>query len=415
MLIERNRKMKLHKSKKDPELYYYYNTKGEKRWMFRHKYYNQFGKRKEKKRQGFHTEKEALRSLIEIKADTIRGAVKSVEFSNYTIAQWFDTWYDAYNQTWKITTRVQRESAIRLHIKPLLGSYKLAELSRTTYQQKFINELLKKKKMPSTVETLHNIFKIGINSAVEDEIIAKNRFTKMKIRNEEVNKEKKKKEVKEILASNSNLKENYLETQELAILLAKSRDILNITNYTLLLVLAYSGVRKGEGLGICWNDIDMENRTLTIDKTRDNKGIREPKTKNSYRTIDIDGSVIEQLKKYKTWCKKTLLSFGRHLKEDDFIFISYQTGKPLSANTFNDALDSVIKKIGIKRITPHGLRHTHATILLNDIENRSTVEDVAARLGNTPNEIHNTYHHILQERKKETATLFTELVRSVGN
>lgn len=109
------------------------------------------------------------------------------------------------------------------------------------------------------------------------------------------------------------------------------------------------------------------------------------------------------------------MSFGRHLKEDDLVFISYQTGKPLSENTINIALDRVIKKAGIKRITPHGLRHTHATILLNDKENRSTVEDVAARLGNTPQEIHRTYHHILLERKKETAILFTELVRSAEN
>lgn len=406
MLIERNRKLKLNKSKKDPELYYYFNAKGEKKWMYRHKYYNQYGKRKEKKER-YNTEKEAYQALLNIKVDTIRGATKPVEFSNYTVAQWFDTWYETYSQNWKISTRTQRESSIRLHIKPLLGSYKLSELKRTTYQKEFINTLLKNKK-PSTVESLHNIFKIGINSAVEDEIISRNRFTKLNVHNEE-------RKEKEINSVNSSLEENYLEVHELVKLLDKAKGILNITSYTILLVLAYTGLRKGEGNGLCWNNIDMENQTITIERTRDNKGVRPPKTKNSYRTIDLDESVIEQLKKYKTWCKKTLLSFGRHLKEDDYVFISYQKGKPLSENTFNSALDRVIKKIGIKRITPHGLRHTHATVLLNDNENRSTIEDVAARLGNTPQEIHKTYHHILKERKKETATIFTELVRSTGN
>lgn len=401
--------MKLNKSKKDPELYYYFKN-GKKKWMYRHKYYDQYGIRKEKKRR-FDTEKEALQDLLKFKVDTIRGATKPIEFSNYTVSQWFDTWYNAYNQTWKITTRIQRESAIRLHIKPLIGSYKLSELQRTTYQKEFINKLLENKE-PSTVETLHNIFKIGINSAVEDEIISRNRFTKMNIHNEESNKDKKEKETTPIKSS---AEENYLEVHELVILLDKAKAILNITDYTILLVLAFSGFRKGEGNGLRWNNIDMVNRTITIERTRDNKGVRPPKTKNSYRTIDIDESVIDQLKKYKTWCKKTLLSFGRYLKEDDYVFISYQSGKPLSDNTFNNALDRAIEKIGIKRITPHGLRHTHATILLNDKENRSTVEDVAARLGDTPQEIHKTYHHILKERKKETATLFTELVRSVGN
>ncbi|MCM3032227.1 site-specific integrase [Niallia sp. MER 6] len=402
--------MKLHKSKKDPELYYYFNPKGEKKWMYRHKYYDQYGKRKEKKKR-FDTEKEAYQALLKLKVDTIRGATKPVEFSNYTVAQWFDTWYETYSQNWKISTRIQRESAIRLHIKPLLGSYKLSELQRTTYQKEFINNLLKNKK-PSTVESLHNIFKIGINSAVEDEIISRNRFTKLKIQNKESNEDKKEKET---IAANSSIKENYLEVHELVLLLDKAKEIFNITNYTLFFVLAYTGLRKGEGCGLCWSDINMEKRTLTVERTRDNKGVRPPKTLNSYRTIDLDQSIIDQLKKYKTWCKKTLLSFGHHLKEDDFIFISYQTGKPLSENTFNSSLDRAIKKIGIKRITPHGLRHTHATVLLNDKENRSTVEDVADRLGNTPQEIHKTYHHILQERKKETATIFTELVRSAGN
>lgn len=286
MLIERNREMKLQKSKKDKELYYYYNIKGEKRWMFRHKYYNQLGKRTEIKRQGFHTEKKALQTLVDIKADTIRGNFKQVEFSNYTIAQWFDTWYGAYNQNWKISTRTQRESAIRLHIKPLLGGYKLSDLKRTTYQEMFINKLLENKKT-STVETLHNIFKIGINSAVEEEIISRNRFTKLKIHN---------KDEKDIDVD-TKMKDSYLEVNELIILLDKAKGILNITNYTLLLVLAYTGLRKGEGHGLRWKDIDLENQTITILRTRDNKGVRPPKTKNSYRTIDLDKSVVVQLKK----------------------------------------------------------------------------------------------------------------------
>ncbi|SER94501.1 AP2-like DNA-binding integrase domain-containing protein [Gracilibacillus ureilyticus] len=410
--------MKLNKSKKDPELYYYSDTKGKKKWMYRHKYYDQYGKRREKKGR-FNTEKEAYQALLKLKVDTIRGATKPVEFSNYTVAQWFDTWYETYKHNWKISTRTQRESAIRVHIKPLLGSYKLSELSRSTFQKEFINTLLndsKKPKEPSTVKSLYSIFKIGINSAVEEEIIPRNRFTKLQIGIEKNEEDKKKdKNEKKKNASKSSLKGNYLEAHELNKLLVKAKKILNITNYTLLLTLAYTGLRKGEGNGLCWNDIDFENRTLTIERTRDNKGVRPPKTDNSYRIIVLDESIIDQLKTYKIWCKKTLLAFGRHLKEEDFVFISYQTGRPLSDNTVNNALDRVIKKVGIKRITPHGLRHTHATILLNDKENRSTVEDVAARLGNTPEEIHKTYHHILQERKKETATLFTELVSSAGN
>jgi integrase len=390
--------MKLHKSKKDPELYHYFTQKGKKRWMYRHKYYDGNGERQEKKKR-FSTEKEAYHALLKIKVDTLKGAFKQAQFSNYTIAKWFDTWFETYSKDWEISTRTQRESAIRLHIKPLLGNYKLADLSKSIYKKEFINKLLESKKF-STVETFHKIFKIGINAAVEEEIIPKNRFTKIKVQN---------KTEKNFI---TNAQENYLEPHDLIRMLKTAKEIENITNYSLLYLLAHTGLRRGEANGLRWNDIDFENQKLTVDRTRDRKGKRPPKTINSYRTIDIDKSVIDQLSKYRTWCKETKLSFGKHLKNNDFIFISYQTGEPLSDNTINKAIDRVVEKGNIKRITPHGLRHTHATILLNDREMRLSTKDVADRLGDTVREIEETYHHVLPKRRRETATIFTDILSS---
>ncbi|WP_202409679.1 tyrosine-type recombinase/integrase [Halobacillus litoralis] len=79
---------------------------------------------------------------------------------------------------------------------------------------------------------------------------------------------------------------------------------------------------------------------------------------------------------YKKWCKKTKLSFGLRFKKEDHIFISYQTGKPIT-----DALRRVTDTTGIKPITPHGLRHTHTTLL---ISKGGSVKVIAERLGNTP-------------------------------
>ena len=79
--------VKLHKSAKEPEIYYYFNAKNEKLWMYRHKYYDNTGKRKEKKKSGFKSEKAALKSLLEVKAATIRGESKQVEH-NQLIDHW---------------------------------------------------------------------------------------------------------------------------------------------------------------------------------------------------------------------------------------------------------------------------------------------------------------------------------------
>lgn len=231
---------KLYKSNKDNEVYYYYLKNGEKRWMYRHKYYDVFGKRKEKKESSFRTEKEALKALLEVKASLLNDQSKQVEHSQMTVSQWLDIWYETYNSGWEITSRLQRRNAIEYQMKPLLGKYKLNKLDRTTYVREYINKLSKKYK-PSTVALFHRLFKIAINAAVEDEIIPRNRFNKISIEQEE-----------EL--------DNFLTSEELNILLDVTKKHENITNYTFILLLAYTGLRKGEALGLKWKNITSKKK-----------------------------------------------------------------------------------------------------------------------------------------------------------
>lgn len=375
--------MKLNKSKKDPELFYYSNAKNEKRWCFRHRYYDSLGNRREKAKQGFTTENEAYRELLEVKSSILNGEIKKVEQSNLTISEWFDIWYETHKGDWKVSSREQRESTIRLQIKPLLGKYKLTELDKTTYKRIFINPLLKRY-APSSVQTFHRIFKIAINAAVDDEIIPRNRFNKITIESEK----------------NDN---NFLTAEELKDFLSNAKELVTITNYTLIVLLAFTGLRKGEALGLKWENIDIENKTLVVERTRDAYGSRSPKTKNSYRTILIDDTLISQLKSYKTWCKATKLGCGNHLYEDDYVFISQQAGNPISEHLLDYSMNKITSKTECKRITPHGLRHTHATILIGQ---RIPVKVIADRLGNTPQMILDIYGHSFKDLEEESVLAF---------
>lgn len=377
--------MKLNKSKKDPELYYYFNSKGAKLWCYRHRYYDALGKRKEKSGQGFKTEKEAYKALLEVKTSTLNGEVKRVENSNLTISEWLDIWFETHKNDWKVTSRQQRENAIKFQMKPLLGHYKLSTLDKSTYKREFINVLLEKYE-PSTVRLFHRLFKIAINAAVDDEIISRNRFNKISIPVEIVN-------------------DNFLIAEELNAFLLTAKKTENITNYTLILLLAFTGLRKGEALGLKWENVDFKENTVTVERTRDNKGVRTPKTNNSYRTIMIDDQLINQLKLYRTWCKQTMLSFGKHLADDDFIFISYQTGNPVTDNTVKYSMERIAKKGGLKKITPHGLRHTHATILISQ---KQPVNVIAERLGNTPQMIWDIYGHNFKAMEQESVIAFSQ-------
>ncbi|WP_342432641.1 tyrosine-type recombinase/integrase [Neobacillus sp. FSL H8-0543] len=378
--------MEMHKSKKDNDLYYYSNSKGEKMWSYRYRYYDALGKRREKSKQGFKTEKDAYRALLEVKANVLNGEVKQVENSNLTISAWLDIWYETHKGDWKITTQLQRENALKYQMKPLLGKYKLAELDKTTYKRVYINELMKKYE-PSTVRLFHRLFKVAINAAVDNEIIPRNRFTKITIQGNEA------------------INDNFLTPEELEVFLKAAKQIENITNYSMILLLAFTGVRKGEALGLTWENVDFDRKTVTVERTRDKRGAREPKTKNSYRTIRVDDILLHQLKIYRTWCKQTMLSFGKHLSDDDYIFISYQSGTPTGDNTVKYSFDRIIKKIGIKSITPHGLRHTHATILIGQ---KQPVNMIAERLGNTPQMIWDTYGHTYKALEEESVIAFSQ-------
>lgn len=381
--------MKTYKSKKDNNLYYYFNAKDEKIWGFRYRYYDALGTRREKSKQGLKTEKAAYRLLLEVKTSILNGEEKQVENSNMTVSEWLDVWYETHKNDWKITSQLQRENAIKYQMKPLLGKYKLNELDKTTYKRVFINELLKKYKS-STVRLFHTLFKVAINAAVDNEIIPRNRFNKIIIPVEVVN-------------------DNFLTVEELNSFLATAKQLENITNHTMILLLAYTGLRKGEALGLTWTNVDFDNNTITVERTRDNKGARSPKTKNSYRNIGVDCILIKQLKLYRTWCKQTMLSFGKHLSDNDYIFISYQSGTPMGGNTLKYCFERIIKKTGLKSITPHGLRHTHATILMGKKQN---VKVIAERLGNTPEMIWAIYGHTTKSLEEESVIAFTEALNS---
>ncbi|MFJ7954032.1 tyrosine-type recombinase/integrase [Lysinibacillus sp. NPDC096418] len=377
-------KVKLEKSSKDPEVYAYYLKDSVKRWMYRHKYEDSYGKVKEKKKSGCETEKAAIKALVDVKAQTLRGNTKLIENDYLTISQWLDTWLKM-DHTWKPRTREIHETAVRLQLKPLIGHFKLQKLDKDTYQKQCIN-VLGCDYAYNTVKTVHNTFKTAINAAVEAEIIARNRFLRVALPEEE----------EKI--------ENFFTPNQLLTFLNDAKQNENITNNTLLLTIAYTGVRLGEACGLQWRNIDFDNNKITIERTRNYAGTGKPKTKNSYRSIQVDKSVIDQLATYKTWCKSLLLSIGKKLNADTFVFLSEQTNEPIHPTNTAAVMLRIVQRANLPKVTIHGLRHTHATILLND---GLPVKVIADRLGNTPRMIHTVYAHVLEEMEQESVAVFS--------
>src|SRR5699024_10008840 len=226
--------------------------------------------------------------------------------------------------------------------------------------------------------------------AVDSEILTRNRYNNVKIKQDD-----------------SKL-ENFLTPEELHHFLKCAKNQGNITSYTLMFLLSYTGLRTGEAFGLMWSDIDFKAHTLTVNRIRDRYGVRTPKTSNSCRTIDIDSLLIKQLKIYRSWCSEVKLKYGKILdKENDFIFISQRGADPLSNMAVKYMLNLLIEQYDIKKITPHGLRHTHATVLISE---GFPVHTIADRLGNTPQMIYNVYGHSYKELEQNAVKRFSNVV-----
>ena len=297
--------MKLHKSNKDPELYHYFNVKKEKLWMYRHKYNDGNGKRREKKKSGFNTEKAALTALLEVKAATLRGETNHIEYDNLTVAQWLDMWFETSKRKWKPATIKQREIIVRLNIKPFIGHFKLQKLDKLTYQNNLINAL-ELKYAPGTVRLVHAVFMTALNAAVEDEILQRNKLRGVSLPS----------------TRNTETELAILTSDQLHTMLTYTKKHEDETYYSILLMLSYTGMRKGEVLGLQWRDLNFEAQTVNIIRNRTRFGTGTTKTKNSERKIKVGKNVTDQLLRYRLVVKEQMLSQGRKLEDEDYVFLS---------------------------------------------------------------------------------------------
>lgn len=171
----------------------------------------------------------------------------------------------------------------------------------------------------------------------------------------------------------------------------------------------YGGLRKGELLALEWSDIDFENNTVSITKStavvNGEQVIKEPKTKNSRRTVSIPDWLTQRIRIMRSKRTRYRFSIGDYWQGGEWLFIQ-DNGRQMSYYTpytaFRDTIirynDDVENDIKLPLIPFHGLRHTSATLL---IAGKQDVKTVAARLGHAQTSTTmNIYVHALKEADK---------------
>jgi integrase len=182
--------------------------------------------------------------------------------------------------------------------------------------------------------------------------------------------------------------------------------------YVLFYTALYTGMRRGELLGLRWYDIDLALASLSVSQTlhKLHNGqyiVRDPKSARSRRQIDLPPSLALLLRQHKSKQQAQRILLGKPLADSDLLF-SHPDGRPLDPDVISHAFSKIIRKAGLPHIRLHDLRHTHATLLLKAGVHPKIVSE---RLGHANIGITlDTYSHVLPGLQKAAAERFDTML-----
>ena len=303
------------------------------------------------------------------------------EASTELFCDYFERWIRVYKEGAIRKVTMNKYLLAHTWLKKLIPDLKMRDMDRIAYQR-LLNDYAKYHERQTTMD-FHHQLKGAILDAVDEGLIPRDPTRKAIIKGKPPRDKKPK----------------YLSQFELHTLLA-NLELKGEVNWDwLILLVAKTGMRFSEALAITPKDFDFSHQALSIGKTWDYKGkggFLPTKNKTSVRKIQID------------W--QTVVQFSELIKdkpEDEPLFV----GCKVYNSTVNDVLRRRCKLAGIPTISVHGLRHTHASLLLFA---GVSIASVARRLGHASiNTTQKTYLHIIQELENKDIDLVMRALSSL--
>ena len=299
-------------------------------------------------------------------------------FSDY-----FERWIGVYKAGAIKPVTLRKYEMTLGWVRKLAPTLRVCDLNRISYQT-LLNDYALSHERQTTMD-FHHQLKGSVLDALDEGLLQKDPTRRAIIKG----KTPRQKKIK------------YLNQFQVQLLISALKLEDQITWDYLILLIAKTGMRFSEALAITPADFDFRRQTVSISKTWDYKGdggFLPTKNKSSVRTIQID------------W--QTVIRFAEVIKgmdENKPIFVS---NKKIYNSTVNSRLSSLCRKAGIPEITIHGLRHTHASILL--FAGVSTAS-VARRLGHSSiNTTQKTYLHIIQELENQDIDLVMRTLAAIS-
>lgn len=352
------------------------------------------GKQTNYNKRGFKTKNEAKHSYdtakVQFKNEGIKKAPQRMTFE-VLYEEWLQTYvYDVESSTLKKT-----KQEFRIHILPIFGDMFIDKIQANDVQTALTTWQAKLKKF----KQVFNNFKRVLAYAVRLRYIEENPCDFVTV-------PKKTKEVKK------NTLDFYTKDQlhQLNVGLEK---MTTRRWHAYFRLLAFTGIRRSEGLALTWSDINFNTNQLTINKAvklgEQGKYIGNTKNKQSNRVISFDNNTAAVLKKWKMEQAKNLIGFGFNaMQPNQLVFSKYKDNGLVDLSSPRNALAKICNRYDLPMINIHGFRHTHCSLLF---EAGVPMKDVMERLGHS--DIHTTmniYTHVTENSKDKSAQLFSKYV-----
>jgi integrase len=307
-----------------------------------------------------------------------------------TLKDFLEQWLRAYASSVRPNTFRSYAGVIHHHILPALGNIKLKDLRIDQIQILYNNETANGMS-PKMVQYIHSVLRRALNFGLRWGLLVRNPA------------------IGAIRPKSSKVEMKTLNSDQVRVFLSAAK---GTRNEALFWVAVSTGLREGEILGLKWSDLDWKTKHLQIKRQVQRlKGeglvLVEPKSSAGKRMVVLSSATMAVLQKHLNYQQDEKLIAKNNWQENDLIFPS-TLGTPLDPSRMNKDFKNTLKKAGLPDIRFHDLRHTAATLMLQQGTHPKIVQE---RLGHSDISLTlNTYSHVLPSMQEEAAEKMDEIL-----
>jgi integrase len=345
------------------------------------------GKRRQVFRGGFKKKADAEAEMVRILQEYNEGTY--LEPSKQPFSDFMKKWFDlSYRKSVEETTANAIWYTVQNHLIPYFKNIPISHVSPRLIDQ-FYTDKLDHGFSPKYIREFHNLLNRAFSQAIKWSFLKENPVSKAtppKIKSKEV----------------------HPWTQEQA---EKFLDLVKFTeNEAFYIIAIFTGMRRGEILGLKWEDIDFDQGKIHVVRSLSRirgKGLilKDVKTRKSKRQVSISPFVIEKLKKHLRQQKSLTKRLSEAYQNNGLVFTTFN-GNPKDPNNVLREFNRYIKQANVPKISIHDLRHLHATLMLKFGENPKVVSE---RLGHSRVGITlDIYSHVTSDLQNEAALRYEQ-------